>query len=185
MKYPIKRTVYFSLLIVCLAAGFTVLFLPYASLNNCYFYRDEQLFSLDSIPLSSFSYLYPGLVGLYLRGGYTNYDFVVLLTAFFGALAGLFLLLSIRRVLEALKWDDYHSQQLSLGAGPTAGLILCGLLIIISLFLAPYQERIELPDPSLIPTAWPFLGALFHLCAMRLARALNSELPSQKENPAD
>ncbi len=185
MKSPMKRSVYYTLLIVCLAAALLTLFLPYAILNNCYFYREEQLYSLGSVPISAFSYLHPGMVGRYLRGGYTNYDFVVLLSLFFGIFAVLLLLLSVRRVLEALKWEEHHSQQLSLGAGPAAGMMLCGMLIVISLFLPPNQERIELPDPRLIPTAWPFLGLLLNLCAMRLASVLNQECPSPADEAVD
>ena len=178
-----KRAVYYGLLIVCLAAALLTLFLPYTVINNCYFYRGELLYSLGSIPISAFSYLHPGIIGHYLRDGYTNYDFVLLLSMVFGAVAVLFQLLSIRRVLEALRWEGYHIQQLSLGAGPIAGLTASGILLVISLLFPINQERIELPDPSLVPTVWPLFGILFHLCAMRLARVLNEERPAMGTDP--
>ncbi|MBR3077519.1 MAG: hypothetical protein IKH07_06315 [Oscillospiraceae bacterium] len=180
-----SRSVYYSLLIVCMAAALLTVFLPFAILNNCYFYIEEQLQGLGSIPLSALSYLHPGRIGRYFRGDYTNYTFVLLLNLVLGAFAVLLQLLSIRRVLEALKWEEHRSQELSLGGGPIAGLLLCGMQIASSLFLRPYQERFELPDPSLVPTVWPFLGVLLHLCAMRLAKVLNRDRSPQNDSPAD
>ena len=124
-----SRSVYYSLLIVCMAAALLTVFLPFAILNNCYFYIEEQLQGLGSIPLSALSYLHPGRIGRYFRGDYTNYTFVLLLNLVLGAFAVLLQLLSIRRVLEALKWEEHRSQELSLGGGPIAGLLLCGMQI--------------------------------------------------------
>lgn len=180
-----SRSVYYSLLIVCMAAALLTVFLPFAILNNCYFYIEEQLQGLGSIPLSAFSYLHPGKIGRYLRGDYTNFSFVILLNLVLGAFAVVLQLLSIRRVLETLKWEKHRSQELSLGGGPTAGLLLFGMQIAISLLLSPYQERFELPNPSLVPTVCPLLGILLHLCAMRLAKVLNRDCASENDSPAD
>lgn len=163
-----KRAAYYSLLIVSLAAGLLVMFLPFAyQVVYGHPYSDRFLGSVSILHylsddmtyrLVDWSDEFPYFFDLFLR--------------LFALVTAAMLVRSLLRALGSLNEEVSSFAALRLGIGPVLGICYFVLLLVLGVLNRVYLNE-QMPYLFLSPPFWPVVGLLLNCASLGLARALN------------
>ena len=163
-----KRAAYYSLLIVSLAAGLLVMFLPFA-----YHVVDGDPY-LDRLisPVSILHYLSEDMTYRLVDWSDGLSDVFDLFFRLFALVTAAMLVRSLLRALGSLNDEISSFAALRLGIGPVLGICYFVLLLFLGILNRVYLNE-QMPYLYLSPPLWPVVGLLLNCASLGLARTLN------------
>lgn len=171
----IKRAVCYALLIVCLGGSLLNLLLPFA-----FFSSHGPISALYYLQMdrneSDWQGMRPLMFAILLLALLTAAALAFALVRAFRSLDRENLLLEKPESAPVPGLRRHLSPRLSLGIGPALSLGLNAALFLLALFILPDAAYFQQDYGCSVP-AVPLIGMILPVCALRLCRVLNQELP--------